>query len=505
MRTKNSIRNIKTALFGQIIAILITFITRLIFIRILGEEYLGIDGLFKNVVAILSLAELGFATAIMYSLYKPLSIKDEARVKSLMDFYAFIYRIIALIIMLIGLSLLPFLDFIIKDKPNIPYLNLIFILYLLNTVITYLFAYKRSLIIADQKAYITTLYKYLFFIILNIVQIIILIVTKNFILFLTAQILFTFLENVFISRKADKLYPFLRLTKGNRIDANSKKDIFKNVRAMAYHRLGGVVVNSTDNIIISSYVGIIAVGLYSNYFLVLSAINTIITQIFTSITASIGNLSVTESRNKTHNMYNSIFFINFWIIGFCAISLWILFTPFITLWIGEQYLMDDLTVGIIVLNFFVTGVRKATLIYREAMGLFWYDRYKPILESIINLIASILLAKHFGIAGVFLGTFISTMLTNFWIEPFVLYKYGFKSSVKKYFEKYAIYTFVLFIAGFLTSFVTSMFPAVTLLNFIAKVLICVIIPNIVFLLFFFKTQECKYLFTISYKVLKNKI
>jgi O-antigen/teichoic acid export membrane protein len=496
MRTKNSIRNIITVLIGQIFGILITFISRMVFIRILGAEYLGVNGLFTNILSLLSLAEMGFGSAIIYSLYKPLAAKDEIKIKALMNFYASAYHLIGIVVLGIGLLLFPFLDYIIKDKPDIPNISIIYILYLANSVITYFFAYKRSLIIADQKNHIVTIYKYSFYTIVNIIQIIVLLTTKNFIFFLLVQFVFGFIENFMISRKAEKLYPFLKKSKGVKLDKVSKREIFKNVQAMMYHRLGGVVVAGTDNIIISSFVGIVWVGLYSNYLLIITAINTIIGQVFVSVTASVGNLNTLEDKSKSLIVYKSILLANFWLFGLSTISLFILFNPFITLWVGKEFLMSESIVVMIVINFYVNGMRKTTLMFRDSLGLFWNDRYKPVFESIINLIASVFLAKQYGIFGVLLGTFISTMTTCFWIEPYILYKYGFNNGVKDYFIRYGKYSFVLLIASIVTWLSCSIFSTVTVLNIVGRLLICLLVPNIIFLVFFYKTHEFKYLYKI---------
>ena len=212
-----------------------------------------------------------------------------------------------------------------------------------------------------------------------------------------------------ISNKANKMYPFLKEPNKVKLAKENLNEIVKNVKAMMCHRIGGVVVNGTDNILISSFVGVIGVGLYSNYYLIINALNIVIGQVFNAVTASVGNLNALESRAKSYHIYKRILFINFWIAGFCSIALYILFNPFISLWIGKEYLFEIKLVLIIVINFYITIVRKTTLVYRDSLGLFWNDRYKPIFEAVINIIVSVLLAPRLGIAGVFIGTFISTI------------------------------------------------------------------------------------------------
>lgn len=450
MRTENSIKNLMYAFGGQAIGIIVNLITRFVFIQFLAQEYLGIDGLFTNILSILSLVELGIGPAMTFSLYKPLAQKDERKIGALMNLYKNSYNVVGVLIIVIGLAITPLLPMFINQMPNISEINVIYILFVLNSGFSYFYAYKRSLIIADQKKYVATFYRYLFFVILNICQIVILILTKNYVLFLVAQILFTVIENIAISKKTQKLYPFLKEHKKEKLEKQTKKEISKNILAMTIHKIGGVVVKSTDNIILSKFVGLTPVAIYSNYYLIINAVNTVLMQVFNSITASVGNLNVTENKKKLNEVFEKVFFVNFWIYSFSSICLYILFNHFITIWVGESYLFSISIVTIIVINFYITGMRNTVLTYRDALGLYWQDRYKAIFESIINIIASIVLVKKYGTFGVFLGTFISSVTTCLWVEPYVLYKYGLKERVSNYFLKYFIYTIVFLIVGWIT-------------------------------------------------------
>jgi O-antigen/teichoic acid export membrane protein len=246
----------------------------------------------------LSLVELGIGAAIIFSLYKPLAENNIKKVRALMQLYKKSYNVIGLVIALLGICITPFLSFLIKEVPNVQNLNLIFILFVINSAISYFFAYKRNLIIADQHRYIATIYRYTFYSILNIFQIVFLYITKNYIIFLVLQITSTLLENICIAERADKMYPFLKEKGHEKLDNITMREIKKNTSAMILHKIGGVIVNSTDNILISMKVGIAWTGLYSNYQLIINALNTVIEQFFTAITASIGNLAATESKGK---------------------------------------------------------------------------------------------------------------------------------------------------------------------------------------------------------------
>lgn len=509
MRTRSSIINLIFAITGQSIGLLVSFFARIVFIQVLGAEYLGLNGLFTNILSILSLVELGIGPAIIFSLYKPLAENNTEEVKSLMNLYKKAYIGIGMLILILGISFTPFLEVFIKTIPDIPYIHIIFLLFVIDAAISYFYSYKRSLIISDQKRYIATIYKYSFFIILNIIQIVVLYLTHNFILFLICQIIATFTENILVSKKADKLYPYLKEKNVQKVDKLTFIQITKNVRAMVAHKLGSVIVNSTDSLIISKFVGLVGIGLYSNYQLIINALNIVTSQVFTSITASVGNLGATGTDDKKRAIFNVVFFMNFWIYGFISIFLVVLVNPFIELWIGKDFVLNTSIVLVVILNFYLTGMRKGVLTFRDALGIYWYDRHKPIFESIINLVASLILVKELGMVGVFIGTTISTLTTCFWVEPYVLYKYGFKSSVLSFFGRYSLYTGVTVATGILTLYLTNIFRDVTMLNLIMKLLICFVIPNGMFLILFHRTDEFRYLYNLMnnviFKRLKKKL
>ncbi|MGW9164779.1 lipopolysaccharide biosynthesis protein [Priestia megaterium] len=503
MRTDNTFKNIQTALIGQSLGIILNFVSRIFFVKYLGAEYLGVNGLFTNILSLLSLADLGIGSALVYSMYKPLAANDKNQIKSLMNFYAKVYNIIGIAILILGLILLPFLNLLIKDRPNIPHLNFYYVLFLLNTVITYFYAYRRSIIIADQKNYIVSYYHNLYIVVLNIIQILLLVTTKNYFLYLASQTILIFVENYVIYIKSKKLYPYLNNIKGYKLDKVTLNTIIKNTKALIYHKIGTVAVFSTDNLVISTFIGVFWVGLYSNYSLIVSALNAIIGQFFNSFTASVGNLNASDDRNRTYYIFNVINFLNFWVIGFCSICLLCLFNPFITLWLGSKYLLDNATVLILVLNFYLMGMRKTPLIFKDAAGLFWNDRYKPIAEATVNLVASIILVKYMGLIGVFIGTAISTIFVSLWIEPYVLYKHGFKKPLLNYFIRYSIYTVVVIVAFTLTQLSSSIFSGNSILSLIGKFIVCLTIPNLIFTLIFFKTAEFNHLKNVAINLFKK--
>jgi len=503
-RTEKSIKNIKYAVIGQFFGIFINFISRFVFIKILPIDYLGLGSLFTNILTIFSLTELGVGAAMSYQLYKPLADNDIDKIKSLMYLYKKIYLIISFVIILLGVLCLPVYPYLINEIPNIEHLNFIYILFVLNTAFSYWFAYKRILVNADQKQYITTYYKYLFYFILNILQIIELLLLKNYILFLCVQIFITFVENILLSIKVNKLYPYLKEKSYQTISKDILNEMFINVKSIFFHRFGGVVLNSTDNIVISKMLGLGIVAIYSNYMLIINALNSIIYQFFNSIVASIGNLDVTSDRKKMTKVFDKLFFLGFWIHIVCFICLIYLLNPFIEIWLGIDYIVDFSVVIALGINFYLFGMRRVAMAFREATGNFYDDRFSPIIEAILNIFFSIILSKYIGLTGVVIGTVISCVCTNLWWEPLVVCRKSLDKSLKDYFKTYFYYTFVGFIITFITFFITSYISVSNFGMFVFKAMITFIIPNICLIIIFRKDKNFIYYLKLLKKFLKIK-
>lgn len=504
-RTEYSARNTTVAIAARMIAILLGFFTRVVFTHTLSEEYVGINGLFTDILNILALSELGIGTAITYALYKPIAEKDIEKQKSLMQLYKRFYRIVALIVLVAGLLVIPFMDVLVKDGQDIEYLVLIYLMYLGNSVISYLLIYKKTLIDAHQLNYLGVLCYTVFLVIQNIVQIGVLLLTGNFLLFVSIMMLCTLGNNITISIKADKLYPYLKDKKVQALEQEEKQGIYRNIKAMLMHKVGNVVVTNTDNLLISSLVGIVSTGIYSNYFLVIGSVRQVLNQVFQGITASVGNLGVQEGKERVKKIFDASFFIGQWIFGFATIALYEVLTPFVALSFGSQYVFAMDVTLILCLNFYFTGMRQATLVFRDSLGLFWYDRYKSIAEAIINLLVSLALGYHMGIVGIFIGTLISTLTTSFWVEPYVLYKKHLETSVKGYFMKYACYFSVMVVAWFLTDKICNMVSGDPLQQCVLRLIICVMVPNVLFLLCYMRSGEFRFLWKKACDIVKGKL
>ena len=306
-RTEYSVMNTTVAFIAQVTAILMGFFTRVVFTRTLSEGYVGINGLFTDILNILSLSELGVGTAITYALYGPIARNDIKKQQILMRMFRTFYRMTAGFVLVAGLCLIPFLDILMKDRPDVDHLIVIYILYLTNSVVSYLLIYKKTLVDAHQMNYITVMYHNGFLVLQDICQIVVLLLTGNFILFLIVAVVCTISGNICMSRKADRLFPYLKELCKDKLSQNEYHDIFRNVKAMLMHKIGNVVVNNTDNLLISSFVGVVTAGIYSNYFLIIGSVRQVLDQAMLGVTASVGNLGVTEDREKVGQIFDRLF------------------------------------------------------------------------------------------------------------------------------------------------------------------------------------------------------
>ncbi len=504
MRTKNSLKNMSVVLIGQFIKVLLNFIVRLIFVRVLTAEYLGLEGLFSNILTVLSLAELGIGQAITFSLYAPLKNNNIPKIQALMNLYKKAYITIGLFILIVGLSLNPFLRYFIKEAPDIrENLNVIYSFYVLTIALSYFASYKRELINADQKMYISNMCIFGCLVIMNVFQILGLIITKQYIVFLIVKIIVVLIENILISKKADKLYPYICEKNKERISKNDMKKIKKNIFGAIAYKLGKVGVNATDNIIISKYIGLVTVGLYSNYRLISTSASTILNQLCSSITASVGNLG-TKDKNKVYSIFNKVYLGGFWIYALVSVGLLILLNDFVELWLGKDYLLSQNIVVLIVLNFFLNGISSIIAIFRDAFGLYWKGKVKPIVELIVNLVFSLALVHHFGLLGVLIGTLISNIFVNLWWEVKILYNDIFLRSLLDYFKMFLKNLGLMVISIFIIYIVLS---AISINNiyllFVFKVFLVLIITNLVFYMTYRNTDEINFYKKIVKKILSK--
>ena len=489
-RTENTIRSTVVGLAGHLITLIVTFVYRTVFIHYLGSVYLGIQGLFSNILSMLALAELGISTAITFSLYKPIAQKDYDKIRALMGYFKKAYFLIAFVIGIAGIAISPFLDFFIKEPPAIKEpLVVIYFLYLGDTLVSYAFIHKQAIIRADQKVHIISATISVCQIIRIIIQTSLLFFTKEFIPILIAQIAITILMNVYLSKRADSLYPFLKKTGSVRLDKETSDDISSKIKSLFWYKIGAYVVNGTDNILISKFIGIVIVGVYSNYSVLLSTLKTLINYFVAAVTPSVGNYTATKPVEESERLFYEINFLFFWIFSLCTTMIFALINPFIELWIGSDYLLDIGTVGILSINFYLYGPHQNMLIYRNVLGLYVYCSWKPIAEAIINIIASLFFVRLYGLFGIFLGTTTSFVCTALWIEPYVLYKYYFKKSPTKYITiSLQFFVYTVFI-GIIAYILESLVRINSIFGLIVKGVLCLAVHTLSFIVVFGRFEE----------------
>lgn len=503
-RVENSIRNTIYALGTQIISMLMSFIVRTVFIYTLGKNYLGFNGLFSNIFSILSLTELGMGTAIIYSMYKPVAQEDHRKIAALLNLYRTFYRIVGIIVTILGLSLLPFLDYLVSGIQDIPELEIIYLLYLSSSVISYFFAYKKSMLTVYQQDYISSRINLLINFIQGIIQIAILILWHNYILYLLVLTISTFFNNWLNSLYADYKYQYLKEYRSERVDEETKQKIYTDVKAIFVSRISSAIVTSTDNLLISAFVSTIILGLYSNYIMLINVVNTIINRILDSLVGSVGNLIAVESIERVYLIFKRVLFINYWLVAFSSMSFFILANPFITLWIGKSYLLSSGIIFMIALNLFMRLIRNTFIMFNNAFGHFVELKKKNIIEPIINIVASLLFILVFkmGIIGVLLGTFVSNITTNFWFEPYLIFK-KCQVSLKEYFKIAANYLLTSIVAGGLTYILCDIcLTGNSWVLFLIRIVICCIAINLIIILFYRKTDEYQYFMMLVKEVLK---
>lgn len=488
-RTAYAKRNINAGMASQIINVLLSFICRTVFVYSLGANYLGLGGLFTNILNVFSMADLGFSTAMIYSMYKPVVERNEKEIVALMTFYKKIYRIIAGVILVIGLGLIPFLDKIINLDTEIQHVTFYYLLYLSNAVVSYLCVYKTSILRANQEAYILNVVQAVITVIRYTVQIIVLLIFSNYTLYLVIQTIGTLLVNIVGAHLAEKRYPFIK--QEGILSDDKKREIGDNVKSLTCFKIGSVLLTNIDNILISTIVGTVWVGLYSNYVLIENSIKGFVSIIFNGLTASVGNLVVKEKKEKQIKMFYTMNFLTWWCYCFCTIAFIVMFQPFIQFWVGEKYLLPFTTMLTICICFYVQGSVKIVEVFRETTGIFKQTKYVYLLASILNVIFSVILGKRFGLMGILLATIIARVLTHVWYEPFCLFRF-FQENVRKYFGKQLVYHIIFTICAIATYKVAGIVNfSISILNLMIKGLICLIVPNMIIAIVFLQSEEYK--------------
>lgn len=502
-RTEYSAINAGAAVAAQVVSIVMGYATRVVFTHTLSMSYTGINGLFLDILGILSLSELGMDSAMSFSLYRPIAEGNIPMLQALMKLFRRLYLIVAAVVCAGGLTLVPFLDRIVGDASGIEHLTLIYLLYLGNSVVSYLMVCKRSIITAHQRQYILSLYSTVFSLIQAFAQIILLVTVKNFIAYLLTSVLCTVLCNLFIASRADHLYPFLREKCEYQLPDTEKSLIGRNIRALALHNFGAVLINHVDNLLLSLFTGISTVGIYSSYYMIISFIRQVLDKIFQAISASVGNLGASTDREELDPVFHTAFFIGQWIYGFAAICLYELMSPFIELSFGPQFRFENAIVFVLCLSFFLHGIRLSIGTFWYALGMFQLDQYKALAEALLNLILSIILGKRWGAFGIFAGTVLSELLIPTWVDPYMFFRHCLHKPVLPFFLRYTRYAAILGFTWWIVDILCSLVSGGPIWTLFLRLIICGFVGNGLLLAAHFRCREMRTVAHLALHLLKK--
>lgn len=494
MRTLHSAKNLFFSILATILSILLGFITRKIFIDNIGIEYLGLNGLLYNILGAVALLESGFGISITYNLYKPLAENNEEEVTALTQLYHRIYKWIAFAILCISLLLVPFLDIFIHDAEKPDFLIPIFLIFVINTLIPYFTAHKRALIGADQKGYKLARIDISYQIASSIAKILILYYTQNYILFLLIETILLLTTNTIISYRVNTLYPYINTKEKYSVDENTKRSIKTIVKASFISGIGGYFMYSSSNILMSTYISLAVVGLYSNYKLIIDSVSGIVSQFINCSGASIGNLIASQDREYVYKVFRSVMLLNFIVAMTAGSSLMHLLNPFIEWWIGAEYCFSTLTVFLLISFFLLNALRMSIFTFKTKSGIYHPDRYTALLQGIINVVAALVLVHFYDLNGILLALNISVLAIGFWQTPRLVYKLTFQKPLYLYFIDYAAFLGIGILAHLLSTYIFSFSETELTLGYMMYMgIISVIIVLITYVLVLYKSESLRFL------------
>lgn len=490
-RVTHAKKNVMYSMITYVILMVLTLLSRKIVVSQLGDNVAGLEGLFREILNFLNLVESGVGIAIMFSLYKPFAEGDRTQIKSLLSMYSKVYKICGTIVLVAAVFITPFLKIFIKDNVNMLYVQGCFLLYIVDTVITYYFSYKICLLNASQNLYIVSFWDFVFKFMRAVMQILVLMKFKSFAAYIVVQIVTNILYLITINSIISKKFAWLKHEKVEEV--KGKKQIIKNIKALFVHKIGAFVVFSTDNLLITSFLSLKISTVFMNYNMITTFCRNFMIKIFDALTASIGNLLVEANKEKAYDIFKKLFFFNFWISSFVTISLYNCIDSFIVVWISDKYLLSQSVVIVLLINFYIATMRLSVDKFKDSAGLYYEDRYAPICEAVINLVSSIILVRKMGLIGIFIGTLISNLSVIFWIKPKIVFNNIFHKSFFEYlayYLRYICYSIVPFILTRISfKFISS---DNSIINFLIRVILSIIIINLTYVVMFYKKTEFKY-------------
>lgn len=500
---KNTTKSIFWGIVNKLVIILMPFVIRTILIYYLSAEYAGLSSLFTSILRVLNMAELGFAGAVAFSMYKPVAEEDTEKICALLAFYRKLYYGVGSIVMIIGIAMIPYLNFLVKgDCPADINLQILYVIYLIDTAASYfLFSYKNVILNVYQRIDIVSNISTVLHICIYGIQIIILVFFRSYYAYIIFEIVYTVINNIMVARYVTKLFPQYKCA--GKLKKGETKSILKNVYGMMLFKVCSVTRNSLDNIFISAFIGLKAVAVYGNYYYVFSALANVQAVIMDSIKGAIGNKIAIDTPEKNHHDMLVFMFIYAWFSGWCSICMLCLYQPFIRLWVGDSMLLDTPTMFMFCFYFYVTSMGAIRFLYHQSAGLFWQWRYWTVAEALVNVVGNYILVQVWGLFGVVAATIISLLVVDFFFSTFIVYKFYFKNGkIWIYFRDHLLYLTVTALAGGFTYIICEMAPDRGVIAIIIRLGICAVLPNFLFLLAYYKLAVFKDAVRIGKRVMK---
>lgn len=501
-RTKNTLRNIAFGSINRIVNIILPFISRTVILYVMGTQYLGLSSLFSSILSFLSLAELGIGGAMVYSMYKPIAENDFVMIRALLNLYRRLYRIIGVVILAMGLLLMPFLKVLVPEKlPDDINLYLLYAIYLFNAVLSYwLFAYKNALLQAYQRDDINSKIASVITPVSYVIMLACLALTKNYYAYVLWLPVFTIVTNLCRSTLVNRSFP--NMGPEGEIPDDLKQSIFKKTTALIGTKLNTVVLNAADNLVMSAFLGLTVIAMYGNYYYIMSSVIGFLGIVYSSMTAGLGNSLQTESAEDNYRNFEKFSFINSWLVGWCSVCLICLYQPFMVIWVGEKLMFPFYVVIEMGLYFYVYQIRKIPVVYKDAAGIWWEDRFRPYVCMAVNVGLNIVLVQIIGISGIILSTAFSLLISIPW-ENYTIFCHIFHRSSKTYYKKMLFSVLSMLIAGIATWWLCSLWGE-GILAFLLRAVVCIIAPNVIFACLNCKRQEFAETIQFAKKILKRQ-
>ena len=496
-RTVNVVKNTSATLVDKLMQIVIQFALRTAFIYILGNEYTGLSGLFTDVLHVLSLMEMGLDSSMIFSLYKPLAQNDTRRIRQLLQFYRTAFTIIGFVVMGAGIACVPFLRYIVKDVPNIKEdIRGIFLMYVATSACSYFLIYRAVLLRANQQSRIISKWNVIVYSVECVVEIVLLLIFKKYYAYLIVHFIAVIARNIIISHITTKKYPHFFDQKEEPMSKRERRTLFRDLACLTMYDVSGVVINSTDSVFISAFVGTVEVAIIGNFTMIITAVRSLVNQSVNAVKPSIGNLAATSSNEKQEQVFKTLNFLTFWIACICCTCLFVLLNPFVgDIWLNSSYVVSNAIIGVMVANFFIAVMVFPVEGFRTANGLFVQGWMRPLIMAALNIALDFFWGRKWGIMGIFVATTVSRLLTQVWFDPWLIFTRVFKTSVLAYYIKYVVYAATTAASCAIAYCLCGMIHVDSgILRFLIYAVISVIIPNLIVLALFGRSDDCHYLF-----------